>query len=425
MQKNVILFFVSVVLLFFPMFITSCSQEALAPSDQSTTDQALLKNSATQDYVQGILDGGAIYRIYMPDEWNEDLVIFAHGYVAVTEPVAIPESHLILPDGTSIPELINSMGYAFATTSYRANGMVVQEALIDLVELAWKFEELYGEPEHNFLVGASEGGLITTKSLEMKRLYHGGLAVCGPVGDFLKQVNYMGDFRVLFDFYFPGILPGDPMNIPQEVMDNWDSVYLPKIIAAISAEPEKTLELLLVAKAPFDPADPETAGQTVAGILWYNVFVTNDLASRVGGNPFDNTTRRYHGSSNDVVLNAGVQRIQGEQDAINNLKAMFDTYGAPREPLITMHTVGDPIVPFWHERLYRKKVNVNGSPGLYHNIPVMRYGHCNFTTEEVLTGFALLIFQVTGKELFDPPHLDKRPLVSAQETWYKNYLHLK
>ena len=40
------------------------------------------------------------------------------------------------------------------------------------------------------------------------------LALCGPVGDFAGQIDYLGDFRVLFDYFFPGVIPGDRWTCP-------------------------------------------------------------------------------------------------------------------------------------------------------------------------------------------------------------------
>lgn len=56
-------------------------------------------------------------------------------------------------------------------------------------------------------------------------------------------------------------------------------------------------------------------------------------------------------------------------------------------------------MPYWHEPLYRAKVLAGGSTLLHSNIPVFRYGHCNFKVSEVLAAFALLVFKVTGQEL--------------------------
>jgi hypothetical protein len=71
----------------------------------------------------GFHSNGAKYCISLPPPgyWNGDLVIFAHGYVPVTMPVDIPWAQMQLPGGLTIPALVNSFGYAFATTSYSEN----------------------------------------------------------------------------------------------------------------------------------------------------------------------------------------------------------------------------------------------------------------------------------------------------------------
>ena len=43
---------------------------------------------------------------------------------------------------------------------------------------------------------------------DRRTLFSSALAACAPIGSFRQQVNYLGDFRVLFDYYFPGVLPG-------------------------------------------------------------------------------------------------------------------------------------------------------------------------------------------------------------------------
>ena len=375
--------------------LNSCSNELPFETKENLANSAApalsVQNLESYTVYEGTLVTGALFKIWMPEAWNGELVLFAHGYVDPTQPVEIPESQLTMDDGTYIPDLVTEMGYAFATTSYRENGFAVQEAIIDLVELEFKFEELFPEPEFVYLVGASEGGLITVKSLEMKKLYDGGLALCGPIGDMQAQVNYIGDFRVLFDYFFPGTLPGSPIHIPDELIQNWDSKYVPKILQLLQDYPERTLQLIRCARAPIDPDDPTTIPQTVLGVLWYNVFATNDLVERVGGNPYDNTDRLYHGSGDDQYLNANVQRFAADPQALQNLKRFFDTTGQLNRPVVTMHTVGDQIVPAWHERYYREKVFPENGRIMYTNQFIWRYGHCNFTKDEVLAGFELMV----------------------------------
>src|SRR5690554_139498 len=105
-----------------------------------------------------IQTSGAVYRICMPVKpWNGDLVIYAHGYVAFNEPIAIPEDQLSLPEGPSLPEIINGLRYAFATTSYSVNGLAIRQGLDDLLELVEIFAAEHGQPNRVYVTGPSEG----------------------------------------------------------------------------------------------------------------------------------------------------------------------------------------------------------------------------------------------------------------------------
>ncbi len=398
--------------LFSLIWLLQCTRENAPTASTQNSEEpspSILSQSVRQQgdlkIVEGKMESGAHYRYYIPIDWNQDLVVYAHGYVSPLEPLGIPENQLQLPDGTSIPELVTEQGYVFAVTSYRQNGLAAPEAVIDLVELTYLFNTLFQDAHHVYLVGASEGGLITAQSIETKRIYDGGLATCGPVGDFRKQINYFGDFRVVFDYFFPDVLPASAVDIPEEVQRNWSGQYVPAIIKAISSEPEKTLQLLRVTRAPFDPQNEETIGETVLGLLWYNVFATNDARIKLGGQPFDNSQRRYRGSANDAHLNANVERFSADAAALQSIKEDYQTDGEPRFPLITMHTLADPIVPAWHARLYRNKT-ISNEDRLHKHIPVVRYGHCNFTADELMQAFNTLVLMVNGREELLPPEPD-------------------
>ncbi len=49
-------------------------------------------------------------------------------------------------------------------------------------------------------------------------------------------------------------------------------------------------------------------------------------------------------------------------------------------------------MPFAHELLYLAKVRPTGR-GRFIPLPVFRYGHCNFTTQEILFGLGVLVAQ--------------------------------
>jgi pimeloyl-ACP methyl ester carboxylesterase len=306
-----------------------------------------------------------------------------------------PDAPLAIPDnligGTPVEDLINALGYAYATTSYRENGLVADMAVSDLVLL----EELVRrtvrpDPVRVYLAGVSEGGLVAALAVEgQPDRYAGALAACGPIGDFARQIDYFNDVRVVFDYFFPGVIPGSPLDPPSEVRDEWTSTYAPAVSAALANDPEAALDLATVTGIPADGLDAATLGETVAAILWYNVYGTADATARLGGQPYDNETRVYQGSSDDAALNAGVARFAADPAARAAL-GRFETSGDPSAPISIIHTTGDPIVPFFHQPLYAGKAASAGRSNLLHRSDVERFGHCAFTSTEILAAFGAL-----------------------------------
>lgn len=338
----------------------------------------------------GTLPSGAQSMICVPPAgaWNGALVVFAHGYVP--DGAGPTFANLTLADGTSLPALVQSLGFAFAATTFRHNGLVIVEAVDDVKQLVAAFTTSVGPPLRTYVTGASEGGLVAALAAERApNLFDGALAACGPIGSFRGQINYVGDFRVLFDYYFPKLLPGSAIAVPPSLMANWETVYKPAVVAALASNPARTLELLRVALAPFDPAHPETAVNTALDLLWYNVFATNDAVARLGGNPYNNRLRWYFGSSNDLVLNLRVARFSDSLVAREALRP-YETTGELRIPLVSIHTLADDVIPFGHEVAYFLKLDAPAR-GNFTPLPVARYGHCAFTGAEVGAAFLKMI----------------------------------
>ena len=341
---------------------------------------------------------GAEWAICMPQlNWNGDLIIYAHGYVPdLGQPPSIPVDQYVLPDGTPFPYLANQLGYAFATTSFRTNGLAVEHGVADIIDLLGEFKEQHPlkRMSHVYLFGASEGGLITAKAIEQHQAqFAGGIAACGPIGDFRMQVNYVGDMRVVFDAFFPGILPPTAIEIPESLMLGWETVYAPAVTLALSQSQNAaaTAQLLSVTQAPIDPGDPTTVLETVLGVLWYNVYSTNDAYVKMGGNPYDNVDHTYVGSANDMLLNQVVMRYRADRNALASLEAHYQTTGRLKTPLVTLHNTLDPVVPYEHALLYGDKVTDAGASGLYTHILVKSYGHCNFSTAEIMGALNALL----------------------------------
>ncbi len=387
-------------LLFIALVVwSSCSKTPMesnnsAKAGPTFTYSATVSESDSLICVEGVQQSGALYRICMPKHnWNGELFVWAHGYES-------PLKSIALPDDQELVSLITGLGYAYATTSYSKTGLAIKQGVADVTELAGIFRDQFREPTYTYLVGGSEGGIVTALAVEKHPdVFSGGLAMCGPIGDFARQINYFGDFRVVFDYFFPGVIPDSPVDIPMEVMLNFETKYIPRILDAIHAHPDKTLQLLRVTGAPFDPTNPATIDETVVSVLWFNVFSTNDGRETLGGQPFDNTHRWYRGSADDIRLNQQVQRFAADEAALQEIHQYYQTSGALQRHLVTLHTIADPVIPYWHERLYRAKVASANALHYLDGSPVLRYGHCAFEPEEVLAAFAVLVFRVKGEPL--------------------------
>jgi pimeloyl-ACP methyl ester carboxylesterase len=347
----------------------------------------------------GALDGQLI-RICIPPQWNGQLVVYAHGYVAPQQSLALPIGELTI-DGQFVPDMLLSLGFAFATSSYSKNGYALAQAEHDVNALVDHFNQVAPRAAHKvFIVGASEGGLITTMLVErFPTKYTGGLALCGPIGGVPHQIKYLGDFRVVFDDFFPDVFRFGAVDVPPTAFRHWGT-FVQAITRAIRSNPDATNQLFNVTRAARDPHDPAASAVTTAvSVLFYGIFGTNDLLATAGGNPYDNRFTRYRGSANDAALNAGVERVPSDAPARAYVRTFYDTTGHLHRPLVTLHTTLDPVVPFRHELLYTGKVLLAGRSHNLITLPVPRYGHCHFTIDEVLGAFALLLIRSTGESL--------------------------
>ena len=345
----------------------------------------------------GLQASGSVYRICMPSgTYNGMLVIWAHGFQDAGTPVGIPEDQLCFDD-FCIPTLINDLGFAFATNSYSKTGLAISQGKDDILDLVQLFAQQKGQPQKVFLVGASEGGIITALSVEQHPdIFSAGIAACGPVGDFRQQINYFGDARATFQAFFPNLIPGDPFHPPQALIDVWEQYYelVVKPIALHPANRARLDQWAAVARLPYDAANYLTTIEvSMKDALRYSVVNINDAAATLGGFPFDNMTRSYTGSSNNAGLNQVVPRIAADAAALTEMaSARYTTTGVLVRPLITLHTRRDQQVPYWHEQLYQLKTLASGALFTRHlNLAIDRFEHCNFTAEEVLFSFAVML----------------------------------
>ena len=360
----------------------------------------------TNGCATGTQSSGALYELCAPaGALAGTLVVYAHGYVLPQLPLAIPAAEAGLP---SVKAFVLGQGHGYAATSFHANGLVEpQRGVHDLRELVQLYTKAFGRPERVVLFGVSNGANLALLALEQnKGLYDGAFASCGPVGDFERQLGYFGDVFAAFDYFFPNVVPGGPDGISEAYLAALQQqsaasgvparLILAGALQATLTAPAnfpKTLQLLSVlANTPRIDADfngPFEGISTVIQAVVYNVFATNNALGVLGGQFYENADVRYVGSADDAALNAGIQRYEADAQALAQVRAHYQTKGKVADPVVTLHNLRDPLVPFWQEALYGAKLGDDA--GLRTLTPVNRFGHCNFTPAEIEAALDALV----------------------------------
>lgn len=328
-----------------------------------------------------------------PASFNGILVLYAHGYVDPQELLALPLEEI--GDFFPVIDTMRENGFAFATSSYSKNGYAIEQAGNDLNALVNHFKTLVhpSSVRKVFITGASEGGIIATMLVEKYPLiYAGGLALCGPVGGMPFQIQHLGDFRVVFDYFFDDIMQSEGIEgiYDEDPVDlgTWEDIK-EAIRTAFTDHPETARQLFKVTGVA---ADPEKPAESAIDVLKFSVLGINDMVATSGrGHPYGNRLKWYRGSENDFALNIGVERVDSDFSGRKYIRDFYNTTGKLERPLVTLHTTGDDAVPFKHELIYSLKVALQGRSHKLVSIPVFRDGHCEFEVEKVLGAFVLLL----------------------------------
>lgn len=321
--------------------------------------------------------GGAAYRIEVPDDWNGDLVVWAHGFHGWGSelfPVSPPDA---------LRNAFVREGYAWAASSYSENGWVPGVGANDTLALKREFGRLVGTPNRTYIVGQSMGGNAVVLSLEQfPGEYAGGLSLCGAVagGEWL---DYLWSWALVAEF-----LAGDA--VPRD------------------------------AASPFDPSRLEALGKpgdlTSSGVAFADVirnltggprpFFDEGFANAFEGNfglatgdPARITEISRAATTQGVEyridpglgfdsgeINRGVRRLTGDAELrdVGTHPDSAPTTGLLLAPLLTLHETGDLTVPVSMEQSYLRKVESAGASRFLVQRLIRSGGHCAFSDGELL-----------------------------------------
>ena len=356
-----------------------------------------------EDTGQEVLSGeiaGAAWIAQVPENWNGDLVIYAHGYRG--------EGTALTVDPPPEFEFLTEQGFAWAASSYRRNSYDPGIGVIDTKNLTRHMQNMLRKGlDESYLTGFSMGGHVTVAAIEKyPNLWDGALPACGVLGD-VELFDFFLDYNV-GSAAFSGVTD---YPYPDE---DWIQNTVPDIKAGLSNDPTGQwaggLAQIFGAPSPLTPegetfkdfVEVGTGGERVtfdeAWYFWHGLASpTGDFFFALGegdgtianrsGTVSQNSDMTY-GEEYGVqfgVIDDDVTRITAANRVRNaqGTKPAPIVNGTPSIPVLAIHTTGDLFVPIEMEQIYAREVIDNGRGDLLVQRAMRDIGHCSFTAAEL------------------------------------------
>jgi pimeloyl-ACP methyl ester carboxylesterase len=345
----------------------------------------------------GQSDGGA-YRIEIPDNWNGELVLWAHGYVANAGAqgsrlrVGLPG----VGDGSPFRAHLISAGFAWAASSYRCNGYVPGQGLLDTIALIDLFKRVYpgNAPQRVYLTGVSMGGHVTLLGMqEFPTTFAGGLALCasGPGEmDFLTSVAAASE-----------LISG--VTVTQATREK-DVERLTAILGKPPGYTDKGRQLASI-QVEISGGPRPFALEGLASRFIENASTVAGRGDDVWNRVASNTDLKYHIDDGlgltDAAINSSVRRkaADGEVRSVSGpYEEAIPFDGRIERPVLTLHGSGDLYVPISLQQSLRRTVDNAGKSSWLVQRIIRSPGHCNFSAPEQADAFdALVAWARSGK----------------------------
>ena len=410
---------------------TPSAQATGGPGAQATGKPSSQATGRPGAQATGQLGDGAVWIAEYPKSWNGTLILYSHGFGALTAADA--------PDPTTQQSLL-AEGYALAGSSYNPAGSewALDTALSDQFGTLAAVEStvLPHSPAHVIALGTSMGGLVSALEAEQGAgKIDGALTTCGVVAGGVNQNEYQvdGEYVIAQLLGNPGTqLAGIGTNAQGEATaaaltddaGNAQQTAAGRARLALAMAFLNVMPWLSTATAPVPGSDP--AGQESAqyntlfapsfNILEYVelVLVSTDQAD--GGNATGNVGTNFAQAlasspfkpevealyqqaglnlNSDLRTLTADAKIEASPAALRSLVATSVPTGRLALPELDLHTIGDDIVPVENENYYRNQVDQAGRGGLLRQAFTESYGHCNFSPAELVAGVHAIMHRVT------------------------------
>ena len=338
---------------------------------------------------------GAGYRIEVPDNWNGDLVLYAHGFRGIGLELTVSNPR--------IRQYLVTNGYAWAASSYSKNGYDVRQGVMDTHALSELFNGLVGHPRRTYFTGHSMGGHITGVAIEQDpQAYVAALPMCGVMGDD-ELFDYFLDFNLVAQ-----ALAGVPAQFPFPA--DYQTAVVPAVQAALGAPYPFVLNARgqqlrdVTQNISGGPRPAFSVSFQVWGNFLFTVGVTGGDIGVAPGNVQDNSDTVYQIDSDpalsteEIALNAAVLRVTRDPQGrhLNGLANIPPISGRLPIPVLSLHTIGDLFVPFSMEQIYARRAAAQGASDLLVTRAIRDHNHCGFAVQEEAAAFADLVNWVTN-----------------------------
>jgi len=352
---------------------------------------------------------GAPYRIRVPATWNGTLLVFAHGYRDKADhPGEVDNRNADLAPSAALEAPLLAQGFALAGSAYRDNGWAIEDAIIDTKDLAVLFRETIAKPDRTILWAVSLGTIVSFKSMEQfGGIYDGALCTCGAGAGATRIWDSGVPAYLAYDILF-GVPAG--WGTVGEVRNDIDfeAEVFPKLLSEVSnvANFPKFEFIRLVAGTPGRGITPPPPPAFYPGWLFTDFFflteARGELQRRAGGPFVENVDHLYSLTNAEkaylqgfgipgAVIDGWLAQMNARRNIVaapaprNYVRLNTDYNGKIKHPVLTMHTIVDPLVVVANESAYAELVTAAGREERLFQTYTSGNGHCAFTPTQLLT----------------------------------------
>ncbi len=413
------------------MALTLSACSSLSGPDAKSTSMNVPFTSCSSVACTGSINGAA-YEIVLPTTWNGTLLIYSHGYRTAqpappdfTPVETRPEPAPGWSAGErTVGQALLAQGYALAGSAYASNGWAVAEGVKADEDLYAFFRDQVGQPDRVYAWGDSLGGLITAELAERHPDWVSGSApLCGALAGLVPNMDLALDVGyAVRELIWPAFKVTGYTSY-QDAVTNFEGAAKRIVAAAGDVRGAGTAKVLFIAALVDAPSATRTydgstvqsrvkvATEGILTALGFGTYGRYDIEQRLGGNPSTNVSTEYAkrftvadqrvidslspgGTARYALVLARGQRIEADPQARAKATGLGDPHGAVQTPMVTLHTLDDPLVLVQNESWYAARAASSGDgkdlvqlvtvpPASFPEKAGAPYGagHCNFTPD--------------------------------------------